>query len=365
MAANNRACPPLLGYRVASTDREISIWWIQQKLNRIYPDQHIAEDNQMGNATLNLIKRFQKDHGLVPDGVIGPLTMEALMKADPWKDKKILVEHSNWYIEYYKNTIPQLVTNIINIFAGMSGAIWEDVIDSKIDANSRIIQHLKNASSQFAKLYDSCLKNAKTAMAEYRQVKIVNEGVKNNILYRKLLGFSTFKERLNDIVIQQKSSWDKIQKTIHSACINYGLKNKATNLLSKYTNNGRILATTKNIVSKAPNCLSFTMAAVPLIWTLIHHEDTEEWERRMHKDLYSFLDQLLALAIVTLIPVVIAFLVAAGIISAPVDGVIVVICFVVSIILGIIFWILEDRGIYLSEYIEDFGYNTTYKLLYN
>lgn len=80
---------PLLGYKVISTNKEISVWWIQQKLNRIYPDQHIAEDNKFGEETLNLIRRFQKDERLPVDGIVGKDTYDALMKADPWMGKKV------------------------------------------------------------------------------------------------------------------------------------------------------------------------------------------------------------------------------------------------------------------------------------
>lgn len=83
--------PPLLGYKVVSTNKETSVWWIQQKLNRIYPDQHIAEDNQLGNETLRLIRRFQKDQGLSPDGIVGPLTYNALMKSDPLMGAKVAI----------------------------------------------------------------------------------------------------------------------------------------------------------------------------------------------------------------------------------------------------------------------------------
>lgn len=80
-----------------STNKEVSVWWIQQKLNRIYPNQRIAEDNKLGNETLNLIRRFQKDNGLSPDGIVGPLTYNKLMEKDPLRNAKvnIITEKSN------------------------------------------------------------------------------------------------------------------------------------------------------------------------------------------------------------------------------------------------------------------------------
>lgn len=147
--ANQYNNTPLLGHIVVSTNKETSVWWIQQKLNRIYPDQHIAEDNQLGYETLNLIKRFQRENGLSPDGDVGPLTLKALMNADPWKDAKVsvppesmgerlrtqLLNWGNKYPEKLKNDFIKVISSIldtisnINIGNCLSENNWQKLAD--------------------------------------------------------------------------------------------------------------------------------------------------------------------------------------------------------------------------------------------
>ena len=40
-------------------------------------------DGDFGRATEDAVKKFQRDHGLDPDGIVGPLTYEALEQATP------------------------------------------------------------------------------------------------------------------------------------------------------------------------------------------------------------------------------------------------------------------------------------------
>lgn len=48
-------------------------------------------DGDFGHATEDAVKKFQKDHGLTVDGVIGPKTWEALDAAEPGKEKVYIV----------------------------------------------------------------------------------------------------------------------------------------------------------------------------------------------------------------------------------------------------------------------------------
>lgn len=98
----------LLGYQIYQTNKVVSVRWIQQKLNRIMKTQ-IREDDKLGDETISLIRRFQQSRNLTPDGQIGPLTLEALMEADPWENKKIgTTEESNY------DKITNVIDNIID-----------------------------------------------------------------------------------------------------------------------------------------------------------------------------------------------------------------------------------------------------------
>ena len=48
-------------------------------------------DGDFGRATENAVKAFQKDHNLTVDGVIGPMTWDALATSIPVTDKKYMV----------------------------------------------------------------------------------------------------------------------------------------------------------------------------------------------------------------------------------------------------------------------------------
>ena len=55
---------------------------IQVKLNQVVaPTPRLVEDGLWGNATANALKTFQKNVGIVPDGIYGPITEGALFPA--------------------------------------------------------------------------------------------------------------------------------------------------------------------------------------------------------------------------------------------------------------------------------------------
>lgn len=55
-------------------------------INRGYSLPKYGADSDFGNETLNAVKKFQKDHGLVADGIVGPATWAALDE-EPAKQK--------------------------------------------------------------------------------------------------------------------------------------------------------------------------------------------------------------------------------------------------------------------------------------
>ena len=68
--------------RKGSTGEDVV--YCQEILMRLgYDLQPYGADGKFGNKTLAAVKDFQKTHGLNADGVVGPLTWDALEKADP------------------------------------------------------------------------------------------------------------------------------------------------------------------------------------------------------------------------------------------------------------------------------------------
>ena len=53
---------------------------LHRALNEIYGQPHFRKVGSFGNYTDNLVERFQREHHLKPDGVVGPKTLDALRK---------------------------------------------------------------------------------------------------------------------------------------------------------------------------------------------------------------------------------------------------------------------------------------------
>ena len=133
----------LLGYRIYQTNRTVSVRWIQQKLNRIMGTK-IQEDDKLGDETISLIRKFQQSRNLNPDGQIGPLTLEALMDADPWKGKKNEMVDSSSYIDRIMTSINNVIDALDETFYDNKGLVGlgffagsEDVKDLKVGGKER------------------------------------------------------------------------------------------------------------------------------------------------------------------------------------------------------------------------------------
>ena len=72
-----RSVPPTL--RITSRHAEVKM--LQHLLSEA--GYHLEEDGLFGQATLAAVKRFQQEHGLRPDGIVGPRTWSALTTESP------------------------------------------------------------------------------------------------------------------------------------------------------------------------------------------------------------------------------------------------------------------------------------------
>lgn len=55
---------------------------LQQGMNRVFPSYaNFSVDSRYGDYTVSVVKEFQRRSGLTPDGVVGPITRAALIKA--------------------------------------------------------------------------------------------------------------------------------------------------------------------------------------------------------------------------------------------------------------------------------------------
>ena len=54
-------------------------------------------DGKFGNKTEAAVKAFQKDHGLYVDGVVGPMTWDALDSTDPAKLYTVTIPHLTYF----------------------------------------------------------------------------------------------------------------------------------------------------------------------------------------------------------------------------------------------------------------------------
>jgi murein L,D-transpeptidase YcbB/YkuD len=59
----------------------VSAAWLQAHLNSAGAKPPLAVDGAIGSATREAVTQFQLKHGLVPDGIAGPLTRLALKQA--------------------------------------------------------------------------------------------------------------------------------------------------------------------------------------------------------------------------------------------------------------------------------------------
>lgn len=71
---------------------------LQTKLIQLgYDLGSYGADGKFGNKTVEAVKQFQKDHGLIADGVVGPMTWDALDSTEPGKQYTVSVPHLPYY----------------------------------------------------------------------------------------------------------------------------------------------------------------------------------------------------------------------------------------------------------------------------
>jgi peptidoglycan hydrolase-like protein with peptidoglycan-binding domain len=68
--------PPLRNVQMGSTGPDVKA--IQQGLNKYYGRTVLVEDGKFGGNTDRIVRRFQTEKKLAPDGIVGPITRSAL-----------------------------------------------------------------------------------------------------------------------------------------------------------------------------------------------------------------------------------------------------------------------------------------------
>jgi peptidoglycan hydrolase-like protein with peptidoglycan-binding domain len=59
----------------------MSITWLQESLNKLVPGAKLTVDGKYGQGTQDVVKKFQQQHGLTPDGWAGVQTQAAIVDA--------------------------------------------------------------------------------------------------------------------------------------------------------------------------------------------------------------------------------------------------------------------------------------------
>lgn len=133
----------LLGYRVYSTNKKqsgyiligtaetqtnVSVEWIQHTLNMLYPNNKIKEDGLYGEETVNLIRIFQKDNGLTPDGQFGEKSYNALIS----NNELFLSQNTSLIVKGQVATSSTLLNKTQNNISGseVRGKIWNALKNS-------------------------------------------------------------------------------------------------------------------------------------------------------------------------------------------------------------------------------------------
>lgn len=158
----------LLGYKVYSTNTKqsgyiligtsdtqanVSVEWIQHSLNILYPNNKIKEDGLYGEETVNLIRKFQQDNGLTPDGQFGEKSYNVLISTNE------LFSSQNTSLIVREKVVPSS-SLLNNTHSNISGS----------DVRGKIWNALKNSSS-FAQMWNDSY-NFLMSKHEYFKSKI-------------------------------------------------------------------------------------------------------------------------------------------------------------------------------------------------
>ena len=82
--------------RIGNTGEYVTL--LQTKLIQLgYDLGSYGADGKFGNKTFEAVRQFQKAHGLIVDGVVGPMTWDALDSSEPAKLYTVSIPHLTYF----------------------------------------------------------------------------------------------------------------------------------------------------------------------------------------------------------------------------------------------------------------------------
>lgn len=311
-----RAVPNFTGeYKIGSTGAEVRE--IQQLLNRAWSLitsenrhlkwEYISVDGIFGIRTDNAVRCFQEYRKITPiSGVVGRTTLEYLRNFN-----SLIVKGG----ELTKNT--------------------------KTDI-SKLIEQLKEPVSRILQVVENFISNVGLNDKNNTEQKIIDK-LKREFRLAVMVKDRAIKEAKYQIQKCSKNL-NSISKTIKRALKSYNVSQRIKDEVAKYEHQNN----KTKVKIKAWGFIGFLLNWGELISLICQYENTIEWEKKMELCLYKVLDQLIVDLVVAFCSIVLLFFgVEVGIVT--------IIGFIVYVICATIIWLLEDKEIYLSEYLMDVG----------
>lgn len=343
----------------------------------------IQTDGLFGKDTEQAVLKFQEFLYISQNGIVGDTTYSYLTyfssvnipfggllsnsKESELKKKVSTQTEISSISQSYTSNIKSLLTEVVSIIKSFLETN-KDILTGRAASERALLDKLNDNLKLSIKLRENAWIDAKRNMAKLDNIKLNLTSLKSNTLYRRMCNFvSSTNESEKVLSAAVKNQWNKVQQSVIRTLKSYNATERIQREINKHTQNWEALCANASRSGKfaaVGGFVKFLLNWGDTIWLACHYEDTAEWNSKMEKKMKVLMDQLIVDLVVALIPLVIAILVAVGLIAAPSALLVTIVCIVVGLIGGLIIWMLEDNDIYPSIYLQDKGYEMTYKLLY-
>lgn len=283
-------------------------WSLIPIKDRPFKWEYIAIDGVFGIRTDNAVRCFQDYKDITPvSGIVGNTTMKELRNFD-----SLIIKGGE-----LKNKVTQ--TEIITIIQKLKGpielilAVVQKIISDGYLPNedkveTKIIEKLKNEIHLAVKIKDRAVKEAKYQL----------------------------KKRTKNLF--------RISEIIKRALKSYNISERIKSEVAKWENRNK----STKFKMKGWGAFGFLLTYGELIYLMFTYEDTTRWEKDFERCFIKFLDQMIIELVVAICSIILLFFgVEVGIVT--------IVGIIIFIILELIIWLLEERDIYLSEYLMEAG----------